>query len=91
MTEEHATTVSAAELRRMKGQTRPDAPEGPSLGADFWRDARVVMPAESGKEHVTLRIDRDVLAFFRQQGRGYQTRINAVLRSFVEAHRRKPE
>jgi hypothetical protein len=31
-----------------------------------------------------LRIDADVLAYFREQGRGYQTKINAVLRSYVE-------
>jgi uncharacterized protein (DUF4415 family) len=37
---------------------------------------------------VTLRLDRDVLDWFRRQGRGYQTRINAVLRAFVEAQDR---
>jgi uncharacterized protein (DUF4415 family) len=35
-----------------------------------------------------MRIDRDVLDFFRKTGRGYQTRINAVLRSYVERARR---
>ena len=34
--------------------------------------------------HTNLRIDADVLAFFRYQGKGYQTKINAVLRSYVE-------
>jgi len=38
------------------------------------------------KEQVTLRIDSDVLAWFRSQGRGYQTRINALLRAYMEAH-----
>lgn len=38
------------------------------------------------KEQVTLRIDSDVLAWFRQQGRGYQTNINALLRAYMEAH-----
>jgi uncharacterized protein (DUF4415 family) len=38
-----------------------------------------------GKEPVTLRLDRDVLEWFRHQGRGYQTRINAVLREFIVA------
>jgi uncharacterized protein (DUF4415 family) len=36
-----------------------------------------------------MRIDRDVLEFFRQTGRGYQTRINAVLRSYVERAKHK--
>jgi uncharacterized protein (DUF4415 family) len=34
---------------------------------------------------VTLRLDRDVLDWFKKQGRGYQTRINAVLREFYRA------
>jgi len=40
-----------------------------------------------GKRQVTLRIDADVLEWFRAQGRGYQTRINALLRAYVDAHR----
>ena len=36
---------------------------------------------------MTLRLDPDVLAWFRNAGRGYQTRINAVLRAFVEAQK----
>lgn len=39
------------------------------------------------KRQVTLRVDADVLAWFRDQGRGYQTRINALLRAYMEAHR----
>ena len=39
------------------------------------------------KAQVTLRIDRDVLAWFRKRGRGYQTRINALLRAYVDAHK----
>ena len=49
-----------------------------------WTKARLVMP--SGKESVTLRVDKDVLDWFRRQGRGYQTRINAVLRAYKDAH-----
>jgi len=41
------------------------------------------------KEQVTLRLDADVLHWFRQSGSGYQTRINAALRRFVEADDRK--
>jgi uncharacterized protein (DUF4415 family) len=49
--------------------------------------ARAVVVKPKAKEVVTLRLDPDVLAWFRREGRGYQTRINAVLRAFVEAHR----
>ncbi|MES9904165.1 MAG: BrnA antitoxin family protein [Sedimenticola sp.] len=38
------------------------------------------------KKQVTLRIDADLLAWFEAQGKGYQTRINAALREFVEEH-----
>ena len=38
-----------------------------------------------GKQQVTVRLDRDVLHFFKQGGRGYQTRMNAVLRAYMEA------
>mgnify|MGYP003488632635 FL=1 len=40
------------------------------------------------KELVSIRIDPDVLVWFRKKGRGYQTRINAVLRSFMESQLR---
>jgi uncharacterized protein (DUF4415 family) len=43
------------------------------------------------KQQVTLRIDADLLAWFKAQGGRYQTRINAALRDYVEAHRRRFE
>ncbi|MDR3213920.1 MAG: BrnA antitoxin family protein [Azoarcus sp.] len=39
------------------------------------------------KHQITLRLDADVLDFFRRTGKRYQTRINAVLRAYMEAHR----
>lgn len=39
------------------------------------------------KAQLTLRVDDDVLGWFRAQGRGYQTQINALLRAYMEAHR----
>ena len=50
---------------------------------EFWKDAKVVWPAR--KTVVTMRLDADLLAWFRQQ-RGYQTRINAILRAYMKAH-----
>ena len=49
----------------------------------FWKEARVVMPKR--KETVTMRLDADLLAWFRSE-RGYQTRINAILRAHMNAH-----
>lgn len=39
-----------------------------------------------GKAQITLRLDKDVLEWFRHQGAGYQTRINAILKAYKEAH-----
>ncbi len=57
----------------------------PELDTDFWKTAEVHEPAN--KERLTVRFDAELVAWFKQQGRGYQTRMNAVLRSFYEAHR----
>jgi uncharacterized protein (DUF4415 family) len=38
------------------------------------------------KQQITIRVDADVLKWFRAQGEGYQTRINALLRAYMEAH-----
>lgn len=71
-------------LRKLgKDQTSPDAPEAESLGAEFWKSARVAMPA--GKISVHLRLDSDVVAWFRARGKGHLTRMNAVLRAYIEA------
>jgi uncharacterized protein (DUF4415 family) len=98
---EHITRVSAEQARRMKGKTdfaQLDAlgdddiaravaadPDAAALDTD-WTKARLVLPP--GKELVTLRLDRDVVDWFRKAGKGYQTRINAVLRAYKDAHSR---
>jgi uncharacterized protein (DUF4415 family) len=67
MTEEEIERTSPPELRNL-----PD---------DFWDHAVLVEPI--GKEPISIRIDQDVLAWFRQTGPRYQSRINAVLRSYM--------
>jgi uncharacterized protein (DUF4415 family) len=59
----------------------------PELGDTFWANAVIEYPEK--KKPVTLRLDADVLDWFRSLGKGYQTRINSVLRSFYEAHKKK--
>lgn len=49
---------------------------------EFWANARPYVPV---KKSVHLRVDEDVLEFFRSQGKGHLTRMNAVLRSYVNA------
>jgi uncharacterized protein (DUF4415 family) len=66
--------------------TRADAPEI-ELDEDYWRHAQVVVPP--GKASVHLRVDSDVLAWFKAQGRGHLTRMNALLRACMQARKRK--
>jgi uncharacterized protein (DUF4415 family) len=54
---------------------------------EFWANAKVVLPQP--KQPITIRLDADLLAWLRSQ-KGYQTRINAVLRTFMQASRRRP-
>ena len=72
--------VSDAEIAR----TAPS--ELAELPADFWNAAALVVP--SAKTAISLRVDEDVLTWFRKSGPRYQTRMNAVLRSYVSAMRR---
>jgi uncharacterized protein (DUF4415 family) len=53
------------------------------LDEEFFKNAVVRIPA---KKPVTLRLDDDVLEWFKDQGQGYQTRINQLLRKYMEAH-----
>lgn len=67
-------------------KTRANAPRAVPLGADFWKSARVVVPP--GKTSVHLRLDRDVVEWFKAPGKGHLTRMNAVLRAYVDAQSR---
>jgi len=74
-------------LRRMNdAQIRRGIASDPEVrptDEEFWRDAKVVWPTR--KAVVTMRLDTDLLAWFRRE-RGYQTRINAILRAYMKAH-----
>lgn len=71
--------VSDAEIARTSPAELADLP------ADFWDTAGLVVPGT--KMAISLRVDEDVLAWFRSSGPRYQTRMNAVLRSYVAAMR----
>jgi len=90
MASDDIRTYSLDELRAMRergqSQTRADAPTV-ELDEEFWRNARVVEPGR--KVHTGIRIDADVLDWFRAQGKGFQSHMNAVLRAYVETQRAK--
>ncbi len=58
----------------------------PPLDVSFFKEA-VLWPGH--KRQITLRLDPDVLSFFRKHGKGYQTTINAVLRKYMEVRKRQ--
>ena len=65
-------TASAGRSARSSQQKQTD-----------WGNVQVVWP--QAKQAISLRIDQDILTWFRDRGPGYQTRMNAVLRAFVDA------
>jgi uncharacterized protein (DUF4415 family) len=70
-------------LRNMKDEDI-DYSDIPATDEEFWQGAKVVFPAR--KKLLSIRLDEDVVDWFKAQGKGYQTRINAVLRAYKEAH-----
>lgn len=76
---------SLAELQAMRRSAEAPAADAPEREVDeaFWATARLVEP-DRRKVHTGLRIDADVLDWFKASGRGWQTRMNAVLRSYYE-------
>lgn len=69
--------------RQREGNESIDLSDVPEADASFWEDAAIVIP--DAKTKLTIRIDTDVYRWFTAQGPGYQTRMNAVLRSYMEA------
>jgi uncharacterized protein (DUF4415 family) len=101
MKEENITVVSRGDRRRGKTdwdkvEKLTDAEIEAAMAqdpewADFkdidWSEAVLVIPPK--KKAISIRIDQDVLDFFKTQGSGYQRRMNAVLRSYVLQKRKR--
>jgi uncharacterized protein (DUF4415 family) len=63
-------------------------PDAASLAGAAWlRGARIILPER--KVPVSIRLDREVVDWFRETGPKYQSRMNAVLRAYVRAHSRR--
>ena len=92
----HIVSYTATEMRAMKrrGESKSDwkaaaakpLPDGSdpddAMEEIDWATAELPIPRR--KAHITLRLDADMLGWFRAQGKGYQTRINAILRKYFE-------
>lgn len=76
------TAKQAAELKALQAMpdNQIDYSDAPTTKPEEWRDAVVGKFYRPIKQQLTLRIDADVIDWFKQQGRGYQTRINELLR-----------
>jgi uncharacterized protein (DUF4415 family) len=78
----------SSDLKKLDKMTDEDIDYSdiPPLDESFFKKEIVALPQK--KDSITLRIDHDVLEFFKHQGRGYQTLINAVLKTYVHAKQR---
>ena len=76
-----------SDLKRLDKMTDEDIDysEIPEFDEEFLRT--VEMKVSPGKKPIALRLDADVLEWMKAQGKGYQSRINAILRAYYEAHR----
>ncbi len=59
-----------------------DFSDNPETDEAFWANARLVLPEP--KKSIGIRLDPDIIKWFKKQGAGYQTRINAVLRTYMQ-------
>lgn len=63
-----------------------DTSDIPELKNDFFSEAVIRIPA---KKPITIRLDEDVLEWFKSQGKGYQTKINKLLRTYMESQQNR--
>lgn len=90
MKESSSKRATATDWKKLRG-TRPARirrgiaadPDARATDENFWKGAKVVMPAP--KQIVTMRLDADLLRWFRREP-GCQTRINAILRAYMRAN-----
>lgn len=81
--------ISQTRLKELASRSdqQIDYSDIPELDEAFFEKAKLVRPA-ADKRQITIRIDADVLDWFRDQGKGYQTHMNAVLKAYM--HSQKP-
>ena len=85
MTTRYDRPLSLDELAQVKDEDI-DFSDIPELDETFWKNARLVEPDHT--QSVTLRVKKSVLETYKATGKGYQTRMNAVLESFARTLRK---
>ena len=87
-TSETLPEVTKEEIERLNAikDEDIDCSDIPELDETFWKNAELKTP--KNKTKISIRVDNDVLTWFKKKvGRGYQSQINAVLKTYVEAHK----
>jgi uncharacterized protein (DUF4415 family) len=89
MSEEDMKKTSGSDWERVDGMGDNDinTKDIPPLDEEFFAKAELRMPKK--KIPVTMRVDPEVLYWFKSFGKGYQTRMNAVLRTYMEAYSKR--
>ena len=82
------TPQQADELRRLRERPEAEIDTADIPEVTDWSDARRSAFYRPIKKQITLRLDADVLAWFRAQGTRYQTRINEALREYIKNQQR---
>jgi uncharacterized protein (DUF4415 family) len=85
MKEKHTKNLSTDwdRLAKMKDEDI-DTSDIPPLDENFFKTAIIQMPEK--KDIITIRLDRPIINWFRSKGKGYQTKINAILKTYIKAH-----
>jgi uncharacterized protein (DUF4415 family) len=75
----------ATDFKRLRAlrDSEIDFSDIPKLDKSFWATAKLTLPEP--KDRLTIRVDHDVVQWLKKRGKGYQTRINAILRSYMKA------
>jgi uncharacterized protein (DUF4415 family) len=103
---DNTTRVSSEELNQIESKTDWDRvrdltdeeieqsvkedPDTTLLDAEWFETAQFVVPTAE-KQRITIRLDEDIVEYFKREGKGYQSRINAVLKAYVLAQKMEGE
>jgi len=84
----HAKELTAQEINKLD-DSQIHFSDIPKLDKDFWDNAKLVTPDNTAQ--VTLRVKNSVLNYFKASGKGYQTRMNQVLESYIRSQTQRTD
>ena len=83
----HTMSISPKRIRKIESIADADIDYSdiPEADESFWKRAELQMPRS--KKGIYVRLDADVIDWLKSRGKGYQTRMNAMLRALMESDR----